>query len=148
MQIDFTSYAIRQYEKEKKENNIFKLFIVQTSPVVELLKIATNNTNERQVCEYLDELKKEYGGLRGVLFYLLDELEADGFLPYITAQEIKDAIDRQGEDFKKKLTQTEEEQKAELIKGLEDSFKKMLITATEKQKNGQQNGQNSKSEQE
>lgn len=126
LNIDFTSYRIMQYEKVN--GSIYNAIALDTAHIVELLKIGTGNDNEEELCNFLDTLKKEKGGLKGVLEYLIDILDEEGFFTYLTAQETKSLIQEQLERMNKQSKMTEEERKVETQKVVEEALKKLIET--------------------
>lgn len=140
MQIDFTSYRIMQYEKLK--GSVYNAIALDTAHIVELLKIGTGNDNEEELCNFLDTLKKEHDGLKGVLWYLIDILDEEGFFTYLTAQEIKSLIEEQLKEMNRKALMTEEERQKETQKVVEEALKKLV--ETQKKTTGTKSGKNSK----
>lgn len=136
MQIDFTSYRVKMYEKA--HGSIYNLIVLDTDHVSELLKVGTGNDNDEEVCNFLDCLKKSdeviatgKKGLQGVLWYLIDILDEEGFFTYLTAQEIKSLIQEQLEKQNKQAKKTEEEkqkQMEEVLKKLMEAQKKNIGT--------------------
>lgn len=146
--IDFTSYRIKMYEKQK--GSIYNLIALDTDHISELLKVGTGCDSDEEVCNFLDALKKSEAvkktgekGLKGVLWYLIDLLDEEGFFTYLTAQEIKSLIQEKLDRMNKIEKMTEEERKVETEKVVTQALQK-LIEAQKKINAGTESGKNLK----
>ena len=139
MNVDFKSYNIAHYEKTTGQS-IYAVIGWTTNLAIEFLKVATGVFEEerhREVADYLDEIKKEHGGIKGTVNWLIDLCEEEGFFTYLTGAEVKMLLERQEAVLKKEALMSEEEKKArmkeEINQMIEDGLKKLVDSGS---KNG------------
>lgn len=135
MKIDFRSFNIAEFERTTGRN-IYSTIGYSTSLAVDFLRIATGVLEEErrsEVADFLDEIKKDHGGIRGTVDYLIDLCEAEGFFTDLTGAEVKELLVKQAENRKKQMLLSEEEKKAQL--------KQMIVEGLmELQPSGSKNG--------
>lgn len=115
--VDFKSKNIMIYEKSHR--SIYDAIGYSTYLAIEFLKVATgcfDEAEEDAVIELYDSLKKEKGGVVGVVDYLIDECEDGGFFTYLTGAETKEVAKRQMEKLHRLSLLSEDEKAAEAAK--------------------------------
>lgn len=135
MRIEFKSINIADFEKSTGKN-IYSIIGYSTSLAIEFLRVATGVFDEAErgaVASFLDEIKKEHGGIRGTVDYLIDLCEEEGFFTYLTGAEVKQILKAQEEKLKKEALLSEEEKKAQMEQMIVEGLKKLQATGT---KNG------------
>lgn len=115
LMVDFKSKNIASYEKTN--GSIYNVIGYSTHLAVEFFKVATGCFEESDVFfDYFDKLKKEKGGLIGLVDYLIDLCEDGGFFTYLTGNEAKKVAKTQLEKLNRKSLLSEEEKAEEAVK--------------------------------
>lgn len=113
--VDFKSKNIMLYEKA--HGSIYNAIGYSTYLAIEFLKVATGCFDEEgAVLELFDDLRKEKGGIVGVVDYLIDRCEEDGFFTYLTGAEVKEVAKNQLEKAKRLSLLSEQEKATEAAK--------------------------------
>lgn len=116
MNVDFKSRNIGYFEKTTGLS-IYSVIGWTTDLAIKFLRVATGVFEEErynEVADYLDTIKKEHGGLKGTVNWLIDLCEEEGFFTYLTGAEVKMLLERQEAVLKKEALMSEEEKKAEM----------------------------------
>jgi hypothetical protein len=132
MVIDFRSRHIEYFEKSTGKN-IYSIIGYSTSLAIDFLCVATGVFEEEkrsEVADFLDEIKKEHGGIRGVVDYLIDLCDEEGFFTYLTGAEVKKILKEQEAKLKKEALLSEEEKKAQLQEMIMAGLKELKATGS------------------
>lgn len=112
--VDFKPINVKNYEM--KNQSIYNTIGYSTYLAFEFLKVATGCDDDKQIEELFCKLKKEKGGIVGLVDYLIDECEAGGFFPSLTGAEVKQIAKNQVEKQRHLSLLSEEEKAKEAAK--------------------------------
>lgn len=116
MNVNFRSCNIGYFEQTTGQS-IYSVIGWTTELAIKFLRVATGVFEEdryTEVADYLDVIKKEHGGIKGTVNWLIDICEEEGFFTYLTGAEVKKILEENEKQLRNQALLSEEEKKAQM----------------------------------